>query len=262
MAARRASVIPLVIAGLLGLVLILVVRQWVGGDDGDEAAGEATGSTEPLTSAPEDCTTVSVVASSEKAALLGRLAEQYNGSGPQVGGACVWMAVSTKASGAATTALARGWDEEVDGPRPDVWSPASSSWAGLVDQGATDLDRPSPMPKERPSLVQTPLVIAMPLPMARGPRMAGRPDRLEGPRGDRRGSEGVGQQGPPRVGPLQAGQDQPVLLDLRSERHRRRPTSPPPGCPATSRPSRSPTPRPGRSSRSWSPRSSTTATRR
>ncbi len=36
----------------------------------------------------------------------------------------------------------------------------------LVDQGATDLDRPSPMPKERPSLVQTPLVIAMPLPMA------------------------------------------------------------------------------------------------
>ena len=78
----------------------------------------------------------------------------------------MWMTVSTKASGAAATALARGWDEKVDGPRPDVWSPASSSWAVLVDQGSTDLDRPSPMPKERPSLVQTPLVIAMPLPMA------------------------------------------------------------------------------------------------
>ena len=167
MAARRGSVIPLVIAGLLGLVLVLAVRQWVSGGDGaEEARADASGSTTNPRLRAEGCTTVSVVASSEKAALLGRLAEQYNGSGPQVGGACVWMAVSTKASGAATTALARGWDEEVDGPRPDVWSPASSSWAGLVDQGATDLDRPSPMPEERPSLVQTPLVIAMPLPMA------------------------------------------------------------------------------------------------
>ena len=168
MAARRGSVIPLIIAGLLGLALVLVVRQWVGGGGGGEgdaqAGGETAGPT--ATAAPEGCTAVSIVASSEKAALLGTLAERYNGTSPQADGTCVWMTVSTKASGAATTALARGWDEKVDGPRPDVWSPASSSWAVLVDQGATDLDRPSPMPKERPSLVQTPLVIAMPLPMA------------------------------------------------------------------------------------------------
>ncbi len=109
---------------------------------------------------------MSIVASSEKAALLATLAERYNASYAQADGVCTWMTVSTKASGAAATALARGWDDTVDGPRPDVWSPASSSWAVLVDQGSTDLDRPSPMPKERPSLVQTPLVIAMPLPMA------------------------------------------------------------------------------------------------
>ncbi|MCU0262255.1 MAG: substrate-binding and VWA domain-containing protein [Candidatus Nanopelagicales bacterium] len=167
MAARRGSIIPLVIAGLLGLVLILLVRQWVGGDeDGSaQAGGEPDGST-TTAEAPEGCSTLSIVASSEKAALLATLAERYNASNSQVDGACMWMTVSTKASGAATTALARGWDETVDGPRPDVWSPASSSWAVLVDQGSTDLDRPSPMPKERPSLVQTPLVIAMPLPMA------------------------------------------------------------------------------------------------
>jgi Ca-activated chloride channel homolog len=166
MAARRGSIIPLVIAGLLGLVLVLVVRQWVGGgDSGDTQAG---GEPAPTTAAaaPEGCTTVSIVASSEKAALLGKLAERYNATSPTVDGTCMWMNVSTKASGAAATALARGWDEKVDGPRPDVWSPASSSWAVLVDQGSTDLDRPSPMPKERPSLVQTPLVIAMPQPMA------------------------------------------------------------------------------------------------
>ena len=34
MAARRGSIIPLVIAGLLGLVLVLLVRQWVGGGEG------------------------------------------------------------------------------------------------------------------------------------------------------------------------------------------------------------------------------------
>ena len=168
MAARRGSIIPLVIAGLLGVVLVLVVRQWVGGGGSDEAqaGGEPAESSTQAAEAPAGCTTVSIVASSEKAALLGTLAERYNASSPQVDGACVWMTVSTKASGAAATALARGWDEKVDGPRPDVWSPASSSWAVLVDQGSTDLDRPSPMPKERPSLVQTPLVIAMPLPMA------------------------------------------------------------------------------------------------
>lgn len=168
MAARRGSVIPLIIAGLFGLVLVLAVRQWVGGGDEDETgAGPApTGPATSATQAPEGCTTVSIVASSEKAALLSTLADRYNASSPQVDGTCMWMSVSTKASGAAATALARGWDEKVDGVRPDVWSPASSSWAVLVDQGSTDLDRPSPMPKERPSLVQTPLVIAMPQPMA------------------------------------------------------------------------------------------------
>lgn len=161
MATRGRSVVPLLIAALLGLLLVVVVRQWVGGGSPD---GQAQ--SEPGGPAPGGCTTVTVVASSEKAAILGELAQQYNATGPEVEGACVWMQVTTKSSGAAATALARGWDERVDGPRPDVWSPASSSWAVLVDQGATEADRPSPMPEERPSLVQTPLVIAMPMPMA------------------------------------------------------------------------------------------------
>ncbi|MGB8019981.1 MAG: substrate-binding and VWA domain-containing protein [Candidatus Nanopelagicales bacterium] len=165
MAARRGSVVPLIIAALLGVVLIVVVRLLVGGgDDGEGTFGEEAAPT--ATEAPAGCETVSVVASSEKAALLGQLARRYNDSNPRAGGACVWISVTTKASGGAATALARGWDESVDGPRPDVWTPASNSWAVLVDQGAAELDRSSPMPKSRPSLVQTPLVIAMPLPMA------------------------------------------------------------------------------------------------
>jgi Ca-activated chloride channel family protein len=163
MAARRGSVIPLAVAALLGILLVIAVRQLFGGGDDQASGGDAP--TAPPT-APDGCATVAIVASSEKAGILGTLADTYNGGSPEAEGTCVWMSVSTKSSGAAATALATGWDERVDGPRPDVWSPASSSWAVLVDQESADLDRPSPVPDERPSLVQTPLVIAMPQPMA------------------------------------------------------------------------------------------------
>ena len=46
----------------------------------------------------------------------------------------VQVKVVSMASGAAEQALARGWDEKVDGPAPDVWSPASSAWVGLLRQ--------------------------------------------------------------------------------------------------------------------------------
>lgn len=163
MAERRGSIVPLIIAALLGVVLVILVRQvFAGGDDPASGDGATAGG-----SPPADCTPVTIVASSEKAGILGTLADRYNATGPTASGTCVWMQVATKASGGAATALARGWDESVDGPRPDVWSPASSSWAVLVTQEAASLDRPSPIPDgAAPSLVQTPLVIAMPQPMA------------------------------------------------------------------------------------------------
>jgi Ca-activated chloride channel family protein len=164
--ARSASRLPLAIAAVLGVALIVVVRLLVSGSSEDPSAQQPPADGEPPVSAPADCTSVTIAASSEKAALLTGLAGQYNGGNPQVNGQCVWMDVVSKASGAAATALARGWDESVDGSRPDVWTPASSSWAVLTDHDAAAADHRSPIPKERPSLVQTPLVIAMPQPMA------------------------------------------------------------------------------------------------
>ena len=175
MSGRRTSVIPLLVAAVLGVLLIVFVRMVVAGDSEEAAAPQEGAATQAP--APEDCTTVSIVASSEKAELLRGLADAYNARGAQVDGQCMWMIVSTKASGGAATALARGWDPAVDGPQPDVWTPASSSWAVLVDQQATELDRPSPMPDEQPSLVQTPLVLAMPRPMAEA---LGWPDKAIG----------------------------------------------------------------------------------
>jgi Ca-activated chloride channel family protein len=162
MSTARRSFVPLIIAGLIGLALIIGARVLLGGGgengDGPVIAGGDTDRS--------GCLPVQVVASSEKAALLADLAEQYNGDDPSVDGQCVDVNVVSKASGGAAQALARGWDEEVDGPRPDVWTPASSSWAVLVNQVSAKEDNPSPIPDELPSLVQTPLVIAMPKPMA------------------------------------------------------------------------------------------------
>jgi Ca-activated chloride channel family protein len=47
-----------------------------------------------------------------------------------------------------------------------VWTPASSSWAVLVQQNLAAGDRPDIVGTQRESIAQTPLVIAMPRPMA------------------------------------------------------------------------------------------------
>ncbi|MFN8183342.1 MAG: substrate-binding and VWA domain-containing protein [Candidatus Nanopelagicales bacterium] len=156
---------PLIIAGVIGLVLIIGARMLLGGESSNTTGGSTPGGASPA-SDRSDCLPLQVVASSEKAALLGELAQGYNATDPAVDGQCVDVRVVSKASGGAAQALARGWDEQIDGPRPDVWTPASSSWAVLVDQSAAQQDNTSPMPDERPSVVQTPLVIAMPKPMA------------------------------------------------------------------------------------------------
>ncbi len=156
-------VIPLVLAAVVGLVLVLVVRAVVsGGDDGGGGSGtQADGSGERT-----GCQSLRVTASSEKAALLSQIATDYNRSDRRVEGACVDVEVTSKASGGAAEALARGWDERVDGPRPDVWSPASSSWLALLRQRTAAQDKGDLVPPETPSIAQTPLVIAMPQPMA------------------------------------------------------------------------------------------------
>jgi Ca-activated chloride channel family protein len=155
---RRA---PLFVAGIVGLALIIGIKLLTGGGGSGRSSGGSNGST----TLSKDCTTVHLTASSEKAALLTQIAKDWNGT--RVDGQCVQIAVVSKASGGAADALARGWDEAVDGPRPDVWSPAASSWTQLLRQKTTALDKPDLVPSGLlPSIANTPLVIAMPKPMA------------------------------------------------------------------------------------------------
>lgn len=154
------SRVPLVVAALVGIVAVVAVRSATGGGGGDDSssAGPAV---------PEGCVLLQVSASSEKAALLGQIAAEYAERDGEADGTCARVSVTSKASGGSTEALARGWDEAVDGPRPDVWSPASSSWTGLLRQRTAARDAPDLVGDgELPSLARTPLVIAMPKPMA------------------------------------------------------------------------------------------------
>jgi Ca-activated chloride channel family protein len=155
---RRA--VSQTIAVAVGILLILFLRGVFTGNDGGDA-----GSGPPPN--PGNCLQLSVTASSEKAALLAQMAEGYNRSGAEVGGRCVQAVVTSKASGGAMDALARGWRDDVDGPRPDVWTPAGSGWVGLLQQRTAARDRPDLVPAgDLPHVAYSPLVIAMPRPMA------------------------------------------------------------------------------------------------
>jgi Ca-activated chloride channel family protein len=114
-----------------------------------------------------DCIVVDVAVSSEKIDLLVDLAEQFNGSDEaEIDGRCVEVRPVTKASGLSTSLLAQGWpDPAGDGPAPVLWSPASSAWSAILNQRLAENGQPAMAPPSEPFML-SPLVIAMPRPMA------------------------------------------------------------------------------------------------
>lgn len=161
-----AKAMPLIAAGAVGIIAVAGLKIATGGDDGDRTA-RASGPTSSQTSKPRNgCTSVTVAASSEKAALLSQLADTYNASGAQVDGSCVDVRVNTVASGTAEKQLARGWDTRAYGDQPTAWTPAASTWVSLLRNDLTEQDKPAIVPDGSESIVSTPLVLAMPKPMA------------------------------------------------------------------------------------------------
>ncbi len=173
MSEGRRSRAPIVVAAVIGLALVLAVRFFLG-SPGSSQTPSAEGSPTAGASVDASCTVVAVAASSEKAALLKAIAAEYNAERHTIDGNCAQVSVVSKASGGAATALAVGWNEAVDGPRPDVWTPAASSWTVLLRQQTTAADKPDLVPAQLPSIAQTPLVVAMPRPMA---EVLGWPDK-------------------------------------------------------------------------------------
>ncbi len=165
---KRSNVVPIIAAVVAGVLLIVGIRWFTTrGDDSTSGSGPTT----TATGAPpprDGCTRVTVAASSEKAALLQQMAQTYHSSGRTVDGKCFDVQVNSVASGTAEATLAQGWDEALDGPAPDAWTPAASTWVSLLASDLTAKDRPTILPAEAAkSIVSTPLVLAMPEPMAR-----------------------------------------------------------------------------------------------
>lgn len=150
---RNAGRIRLLVVVALAAVVALVVI-WVRLPD-TNAGTPCRGAT----------TALSVISSDEKAALLDQLAGQYMRTGPKAGGRCLEVTVHAKSSGAALVALARGWSAS-DGARPDVWSPSNSAWTSLLQWRQQQAGQPGIVGGGNPSIAVSPLVVAMPRPMA------------------------------------------------------------------------------------------------
>jgi Ca-activated chloride channel homolog len=156
----------LFVAVALALALVVGGVYWFIGRGGDPQAASPEDDSAATPAGSTDCVQIVVASSPEKYDVMSALIADYNAAEREVAGACARAEVTSKSSGAAAATLARGWDEAADGPRPDVWSPASSAWIEIARLDAQEADQPGVFPDESPSIASSPLVIAMPRPMA------------------------------------------------------------------------------------------------
>ncbi|MGH9154684.1 MAG: substrate-binding domain-containing protein [Acidimicrobiales bacterium] len=150
--------LPKVLLGLLAVAVL--ARTCTSGDDGnDNPPGLGDG--------PEGCTTVDAAVSPEKVELLTTLAADFNKSPEaRAGGRCTFVRIQRKSSGLAASLLAGTWTEDTEGPRPVIWSPAASSWGAILNQRLATAGRAAMAPADARPFMLTPLVLAMPRPMA------------------------------------------------------------------------------------------------
>jgi Ca-activated chloride channel homolog len=97
------------------------------------------------------------VYSPEKQALIEQLIGKFNSARKKSGGRDVFIDGQVMTSGEAETRIARRKIQ------PVIWSPASSLWGRLLNYEGD----PSWVPRSNPSIIRTPLVIAMWEPLAR-----------------------------------------------------------------------------------------------
>jgi Ca-activated chloride channel family protein len=146
----------LILALAVAAIAIMAVVAGGGGGSDDATATTPTTST-AVAQAPAGAVVVPFAYSPEKDALLKPLIAAFNASGAQVGGRPVFVEGESVASGDSEHAIAKGT------AKPVAWSPASSLWGRLLNFEA---DR-AYVGDDNPSLVRTPLVIAMWEPMAK-----------------------------------------------------------------------------------------------
>ncbi|WP_414945361.1 substrate-binding and vWA domain-containing protein [Amycolatopsis sp. cmx-11-32] len=147
---RRSGWLSLVFGALVGTLVIVLL---------------ATTVTAPSNAARNDCVRLVASSSTEKGDLIRELADRYNNTDRTFdGGRCAKVEAYKKTSGATLDLIADGWNDIDDQqPEPQVWLPSSSLWLDLLRQrGKGGLIDDGP----KTSLATSPMVIAMPEPMA------------------------------------------------------------------------------------------------
>jgi Ca-activated chloride channel family protein len=139
----KPSQIVIAVVAVIAVAVVAIVAGTGGGGGGGKA--------------PRNALRVSIVYSPEKEKLLTPLIRSFNSKQRKIGGRPVFVEGENLASGEAESKIARGRLE------PVAWTPSSSLWGRLLDYEA---DRPF-APRDNPSIVRTPLVIAMWEPFAK-----------------------------------------------------------------------------------------------
>lgn len=106
---------------------------------------------------------LTMLSAPEQATILSTLAERWHETNPSVDGKCIRLDVSSKDSAQVVDAMSPAWDSRRDGTRPDIWAPESSTWVTLARGRPDTRDL---LPPVSPPLARTPIVVAMPKPMA------------------------------------------------------------------------------------------------
>jgi Ca-activated chloride channel homolog len=142
---------------IVGVAVIAVAAiALLGGGSSSKQTGGGGGAPGGPATDPAGAVKVTFAYSPEKEALLKPLVAEFNRSGAKVDGKPVFVEARNVASGDAETRIAHG------DYKPVAWTPSSSLWGRLLNFEA---DR-ALAPDQSPSIVRTPLVIAMWEPMA------------------------------------------------------------------------------------------------
>ena len=141
------------IAVAVAAVALIAILSGGGKDD----AGTRTEPAGTPAQAPAGAIKITFAYSPEKEQLLEPLIASFNASEPEVDGKRVFVTGENVSSGDAQLKISRGTY------KPTAWSPSSSMWGRLANFEA---DQPY-VADENPSIVRTPLVIAMWEPMAK-----------------------------------------------------------------------------------------------
>ena len=144
---------------VIALAVVAIVVAFAGsrgGSSGDKGGSKTSAST-PTAAPAAGALRIQFVYSPEKEALVKPLVASFNAAHVRSGGRVVFVDARNVASGDAQTQIAAGT------LKPAVWSPASSLWGRLLNFKADK----AYVADDNPSLVRTPLVIAMWEPMAR-----------------------------------------------------------------------------------------------